>query len=558
MTIKIITLIIIAAVCLIMIVQAWLRYLKDTRTESKIDKKKLGKSILVTAILLSVLSAVLAFMKIFDESKPADSQDMYKQILNNVENLSPVQKLLLAITIKKLVPADEFTTTFESQVSAYESLNERLKTELQIEEPYGGLKAQAQESWEKGEFKKAQKKLGEIVEAARIIERRHEEKARQMAGFVAIMHATQGEMSYVQLEYRAAEVFYSQAVEASVEGDERNKAIYLSEMAKMQLRQGIYKKAEQNYDAALSLMENHFGLKHYRIVDVSIQLAKINRINGHYAASANYLRKALKIALEQKTPEKTRMVALINNDLGVVFAAQGFCEKAEEYYSEALQTRMGEGSLVTKDLMESYNNLAALYRKQGREKESEATYKKALQLAKSDRETNIPEFAILHNNIGRLYRGIGKYEDALHHYDRALEIWKKLLRDLLYNHPIYATIINNKGVVWKYQGKNEQAIEAIKEAIAIRRRLLGRYNRLVAESLVTLALVYRELGDYQRAEELYLEALDIAKTLDKANPFYGDVHVAYASFLREVNKPEEAKKYDQEAGLQDTISSECR
>ena len=59
------------------------------------------------------------------------------------------------------------------------------------------------------------------------------------------------------------------------------------------------------------------------------------------------------------------------------------------------------------------------------------------------------------------------------------------------------------------EGRYDEAIRLSERALSIRERLLGLFDLRVAESLHNLGMLYREKGDYVRAEPLYLRALSI-------------------------------------------------
>jgi tetratricopeptide (TPR) repeat protein len=79
-------------------------------------------------------------------------------------------------------------------------------------------------------------------------------------------------------------------------------------------------------------------------------------------------------------------------------------------------------------------------------------------------------------------------------------------------HPDTGFSLNNLAALYKAMGDYAKAEPLYIEAVAIRRKL-GRKNPGTAESLNNLAELYKAMGDYERAEPLLEEALEILKTV---------------------------------------------
>ncbi len=78
--------------------------------------------------------------------------------------------------------------------------------------------------------------------------------------------------------------------------------------------------------------------------------------------------------------------------------------------------------------------------------------------------------------------------------------------------------------LWQ-QGKSVEAIEPAQQALRIRSRILGKYHSDHALSVFNLAAQYEALGNYAKAEPLYLQAREIYKRV------LGEGHPGYAMSL---------------------------
>ncbi|WP_013630017.1 CHAT domain-containing protein [Rubinisphaera brasiliensis] len=73
--------------------------------------------------------------------------------------------------------------------------------------------------------------------------------------------------------------------------------------------------------------------------------------------------------------------------------------------------------------------------------------------------------------------------------------------------------------------RHSEAIKLAEQACSIRQTILGGKHKAYATSLSNLALLYESMGDYARAEPLYIQARDIRKNV------YGEDHPTYATSL---------------------------
>ena len=75
--------------------------------------------------------------------------------------------------------------------------------------------------------------------------------------------------------------------------------------------------------------------------------------------------------------------------------------------------------------------------------------------------------------------------------------------------PLYATCCYVHGLILYYQGNYAASEKWHLEALGIREKVFGKEHIDYAESLQFLAVLNYEMGDYEKAEMLYLEVKDI-------------------------------------------------
>ncbi|MBK6877849.1 MAG: tetratricopeptide repeat protein [Ignavibacteria bacterium] len=81
------------------------------------------------------------------------------------------------------------------------------------------------------------------------------------------------------------------------------------------------------------------------------------------------------------------------------------------------------------------------------------------------------------------------------------------------NHPDYAKSLNNLAGFYEAIGNYEKAEPMFLEALRIRREVLGENHPSYATSLDNLAGLYQEIGSCVKAEPMYLEAMRIRKEI---------------------------------------------
>ncbi len=90
---------------------------------------------------------------------------------------------------------------------------------------------------------------------------------------------------------------------------------------------------------------------------------------------------------------------------------------------------------------------------------------------------------------------------------------------------VHASQLVEDGLRANQERRSQAAIEATEQARQIRGRLLGEEHPDYARTLVNLAVVYTDRGDYAKAEPLYLQCREIQRKV------LGEEHLDYATTL---------------------------
>ena len=112
----------------------------------------------------------------------------------------------------------------------------------------------------------------------------------------------------------------------------------------------------------------------------------------------------------------------------------------------------------------------------------------------------------------------------------------KLIREMVLSDedPELARSLNDLGGLYLMQGKFEQGRLFLHQAKDIRKKLKVQHRRDYAGTLINLAVVYREIGQYKDSEDLFLEARQLFESgeLDRDDGFYinclGNLAILYS------------------------------
>jgi len=185
------------------------------------------------------------------------------------------------------------------------------------------------------------------------------------------------------------------------------------------------------------------------------------------------------------------------------------------------------------DVALSLNLLAAICGQKGAYARAESLYQRAITIYSnvssgkySDaRRTRATEnLAGTLNNLASLYKGRGDYARAEPLFQRALAIYSNLstgdYSDATRNDASesVAETLSQIALMYADKGDFERAEPLYLRALDISLKVQGAESPSVASRLNNLAVLYYEKGDYARAEPLYLRALNISVKVQGADP----------------------------------------
>jgi tetratricopeptide (TPR) repeat protein len=231
--------------------------------------------------------------------------------------------------------------------------------------------------------------------------------------------------------------------------------------------------------------------------DSQIKLFRIMRYMGKVHDPLVSLNEALAIYTE--LGDQPGISQTINN-IGLVYAAQGKQQKAEECFNDliARSRRFGD----SKHLISGLGNLSQLYINRGH-------FDKALdclqQCCEASLKKNDREFLIIsYGTIGNVYFFQDKLDLAHQYYKKQLEL-AQTLGDLANK----SVAVGNIGNILYRQDKLKEAVECYRAKLEISQKL--DYKTGISQSCGNLGIVHTEQGQYSKAVEYFEKQLKISE-----------------------------------------------
>lgn len=296
-------------------------------------------------------------------------------------------------------------------------------------------------------------------------------------------------------------------------------AMKYDSLAKIEMKEGNYAKADSLLSAALKIKVATLEVNHIEIANSYYYLGIIYWRTGAYTQAETILNKALKIRLEA-LGNKHVDVASTYNILAIVYNDTYEYAKAIVFHKKSLNIKRNLLGEKHSDIARSYINLGNTHRSLGEHEKALKFHNKALKINLELLGEKHPFVAYCYANLGNVYLDTGDYEKAITFHQKALDI---NLEKLGKTHPNVSIIYSNLGVGYYETGNYEKAITSLKKALNIKLEKFGKMHPSVADSYINLGVNYFETGNDEKAISLYNKALKIMldeygeKNLEVAN-----------------------------------------
>lgn len=224
----------------------------------------------------------------------------------------------------------------------------------------------------------------------------------------------------------------------------------------------------------------------------------------------------------------------------------GDLDKAKDNLLKALDIRKSICGELSLPVATIYANLANVLEDMGMFDEAKYYALKSLEINKQIYGENHPKTADDYFILGSIEVETASAQNSLANYEKAMQILTSFYGDV---HPSIALGYNRLGYYYNHVKKDlSKAIHYVSMSVDMMVRIYGRVHANVAQSIHNLGALYAEMADYDKAWELYNEALQIKETLyGSDHVMVGDSYNNMAALLFTLGKYKESMQYFEKA-----------
>lgn len=251
------------------------------------------------------------------------------------------------------------------------------------------------------------------------------------------------------------------------------------------------------------------------------------------------------ITAVKKLAKLAFQISVYQGDAGHMTAVEPLLQRAlylqRSAYSEE---EIHSDANVAMDYCEMANALACLLVDTERFDDAEPLHREVLELGEKfadEWSRGWSRVATSLHGLGVLYYRTNKFQEALEYYNRCLELHRRTLEP---THHLIPDTMNNIGALYKSMERWEDSARILEKALKMyEEAYFGQLPPDVGGTLLNLGMAYARIYDRNKAEPLYLRALDIrTKAYGPDHHDVGQTLLSYSSFLLnlDANKSAEA------------------
>ncbi len=251
----------------------------------------------------------------------------------------------------------------------------------------------------------------------------------------------------------------------------------LVNMAKLELAEANYTKAEPLLKQARNMAEAAYGRNYPGFAGIQLEIANLYMALGNYTAAETQLLESRQV-FEQHYGKMHPDYTTATQNLAALYEAMGQDSLAERFFTEALRIDLQVLGKHHPDYAVSLNNLASFYQNHGYNEKALPLLEEALTTSRSVYGREHPAYIATLRNLSILYQDDEQYQKAEALIEEALMLRKKVLGEL---HPDYAYALYSKAVLYHRMGKYQEAIPIFHEVVSSYLRQIRAYFPALSE-----------------------------------------------------------------------------
>ena len=300
------------------------------------------------------------------------------------------------------------------------------------------------------------------------------------------------------------------------EQDPLLKAIHLANAARVNYELGSEqsKHAITQYNKAIDIV-TEVNPKHYFLPFFASRIALVYSQLHNYAKSKGVLEDKLVKLTETIYGADSFEMSQAYRDVGVQCLKLEMKATALTYFEKGLAILDKSPEIYYVNIIENLNYMALILKEAGDRHGAIAQLQNGLKLLKEYGGRINPYRATLLNGMGELLTHLGDFNSALELIESALET--NLNSPEKCSHEISRNYLN-LGLLYKRMGHDSMAKDFFERCIEIKCGNKGEHHFEVGALLNTLAVLHRDLADYNNALSYYQRSIDIYKRYGEHHP----------------------------------------
>ena len=264
-----------------------------------------------------------------------------------------------------------------------------------------------------------------------------------------------------------------------------------------------YSGAFSCYENMLSTSIETYGEFHENTAKAYLRLAEVMLLQSNLQASLEYCLHSKEL-YHAILGDSSREIAVIYDDMGLVYKFMGKYTEAIECYKKALDIKINFYDETSADIARSYHHIGSVLASIKDYSTAIEYYTKALTIVEQVLPNDDPDKITFYNDFGVVYGYLHDFEKARYYYERALEVGERTLTPL---HPYLSTLLNNIGTICDNQGDYLKALEYYNRSLNIDTQVLGSKHIYIAYSYNNIGFVKAKMGKYTESLEFFNKAL---------------------------------------------------
>lgn len=312
----------------------------------------------------------------------------------------------------------------------------------------------------------------------------------------------------------------------------------LTNAGSSELERHMLPQAEKSFRKAYIIFRAVCGEDHINTAHASNNLGLVYFEAGHLSEAMARFQASLKIYIA-KHGDRSKLVGDTLDNIGNILDKQGRYEECLTMREEALsifqEVMSSKEQKKSESMAKLLENLAMVDIELREFERALERSKAAIKIWRNIEGIDGKMVANSLSNMGDVHRHLGQLDEAIFNFEAALDIQYRETGKRKNNTGVAATL-KNIAIVRRMQGQHSEALKLLEKVLKTYRKVYGGNHELVGRTLHSLAKVYVDLGDKEKAEKIFEEAISVlSASLGPHHPYVCTLLLDLAGLRRSNN-----------------------